>query len=61
IQEKREANDMSEKTPQDVNRIQEEAQKQDREAQKAQEVVEDAISKMTPQRQYEKEKEQNKR
>ncbi|QOK29230.1 hypothetical protein IIE26_11470 [Cytobacillus oceanisediminis] len=52
---------MSEKTPQDVNRIQEEAQKQDLEAQKAQEVVEDAISKMTPQRQYEKEKEQNKR
>jgi hypothetical protein len=50
---------MTDKTPQDVNRIQEDAQKQDREAKKAQEVVDDAISKMTPQRQYEKEKEQN--
>ncbi|WP_394138808.1 hypothetical protein [Cytobacillus oceanisediminis] len=52
---------MSENTPQDVNRIQEEAQKQDSEAKKAQKVVDDAISKMSPQRQYEKDKEQNKR
>lgn len=52
---------MTEHTPQDVSRIQTEAQGQEREAKKAREVVQDAVSHMGPQRQYKKDKEQDKR
>jgi hypothetical protein len=43
---------MPEHTPKDIERMEEKAKREDKNAERARDVVQDALSKMTPQRQH---------